>query len=115
MRLYYHPASNTSRIVQLFALDQGVSLEYQMVDLMSGEHLKPEVARGKAAEIETRGVSDHGFIHSIYFRDPNGYVIELTAKQPGHDDVMNPALNGAREKLDRWNLARQKRAASKNS
>jgi hypothetical protein len=45
MKLYYHPASTTSRIVQLFALDQGVSLEYQMVDLMSGEHLKPEFVR----------------------------------------------------------------------
>ena len=40
-------------------------------------------AEGKARGIETRGVSDHGFIHSIYFRDPNGYVIELTAKMPG--------------------------------
>ncbi len=28
--------------------------------------------------IETRGIIDHDFIHSIYFRDPNGYVIELT-------------------------------------
>ena len=25
-------------------------------------------------------MSDHGFIHSIYFRDPNGYVIEQYAK-----------------------------------
>lgn len=73
------------------------------------------LARGKAAKIETRGVADHGFIHSIYFRDPNGYIIELTAKQPGHEVAMNPALNGAREKLDRWSLARQKRAASKGS
>ncbi|MEE8144248.1 MAG: VOC family protein, partial [Kiloniellales bacterium] len=35
--------------------------------------------KGKAAGIETRGISDHGFAHSIYFRDPNGYVIELAA------------------------------------
>jgi catechol 2,3-dioxygenase-like lactoylglutathione lyase family enzyme len=35
--------------------------------------------KGKAAGIETRGISDHGFIDSIYFRDPNGYVIELAA------------------------------------
>ena len=44
--------------------------------------------RGKAAGIETRGISDHGFIHSIYFRDPNGYVIELTTPTrdaPGND------------------------------
>jgi catechol 2,3-dioxygenase-like lactoylglutathione lyase family enzyme len=68
-------------------------------------------ARGKAAGIETRGISDHGFIHSIYFRDPNGYVIELTAKMPGHADAMDPARNGAREKLDRWSAARLEQTA----
>lgn len=36
-------------------------------------------AKGKTAGVDTRGVSDHGFIHSIYFRDPNGYVVELAA------------------------------------
>lgn len=62
--------------------------------------------RGKKAGIETRGVSDHGFIESIYFRDPNGYVIELTAKLPGHDVKMNPAQNGARQILDDWTSSR---------
>ena len=28
--------------------------------------------KGKAAGIETRGISNHKIIHSIYFRDPNG-------------------------------------------
>jgi catechol 2,3-dioxygenase-like lactoylglutathione lyase family enzyme len=69
-------------------------------------------ARGKAEGIETRGIADHGFIHSIYFRDPNGYVIELTAKMPGHDEAMNPAMNGAREKLDRWTSAKRPRTTS---
>ncbi len=64
--------------------------------------LKPMMAKGHARGIETRGVSDHGFIHSIYFRDPNGYVIELTARLPNHEQEMNPATNGARAKLDRW-------------
>ncbi len=59
-------------------------------------------AKGKAREIETRGISDHGFIRSIYFRDPNGYVIELTAKMPNHARAMDPATNGARAKLDQW-------------
>lgn len=68
--------------------------------------LEDRMARGKAAGIETRGVSDHGFIHSIYFRDPNGYVIELTAKTPDHDRMMDPSINGAREKLDRWTRSR---------
>ena len=26
-----------------------------------------------------RGISDHRFIESIYLRDPNGYIIELTS------------------------------------
>ena len=74
----------------------------------SEEDLHAMLARGKALGIETRGISDHEFIHSIYFRDPNGYVIELTAKRPGHEAAMNPQLNGARAKLDRWQA--QKRA-----
>lgn len=68
--------------------------------------LETKFAEGKARGIETRGVSDHGFIRSIYFRDPNGYVIELTMKLPNHDRAMDPALNGARAKLDRWQAAK---------
>ncbi len=59
-------------------------------------------AKGKASKIETRGIADHGFLHSIYFRDPNGYVIELTAKMPGHDKAMDRTTNGARNKLNQW-------------
>jgi catechol 2,3-dioxygenase-like lactoylglutathione lyase family enzyme len=69
--------------------------------------------KGKAAGLETRGVSDHGFIDSIYFRDPNGYVIELTAKKPGHDAAMDPAKNGARAKLERWQAAKHAGAAAR--
>ena len=45
MRLYYHPASTTSRVVQQFAEDQGIDLEYKVVDLFTGEHVKPEFAQ----------------------------------------------------------------------
>jgi catechol 2,3-dioxygenase-like lactoylglutathione lyase family enzyme len=69
--------------------------------------LEAMFAKGKAEGIETRGVSDHHFIDSIYFRDPNGYVIELCTKRPGHDEAMDPAHNQAREKLDRWTAQRR--------
>jgi len=59
-------------------------------------------AKGHASDVETRGISNHGFIDSIYFRDPNGYVIELTTKREGHDQMTEPSANAAREKLDRW-------------
>ena len=74
------------------------------------QDLHPMLERGRRAGIETRGVSDHGFIDSIYFRDPNGYVIELTCKREGHDTAMDPAHNGAREMLDRWQAAKARAA-----
>ncbi|HSG74768.1 MAG TPA: hypothetical protein VLA30_01365 [Burkholderiales bacterium] len=64
------------------------------------------MAKGKANGIETRGISNHGFIDSIYFCDPNGYAIELCAKRERHDEEMDPARNGARDKLRRWTHAR---------
>jgi catechol 2,3-dioxygenase-like lactoylglutathione lyase family enzyme len=64
--------------------------------------LQPMLDKGRAAGIETRGISDHHFIHSIYFRDPNGYVLELAAKMPNHARSMDPARNEARAILDRW-------------
>jgi len=73
--------------------------------------LNAMMAKGKERGIETRGIADHGFIHSIYFRDPNGYVIELTSKLPGHDRAMDPATNGARDKLDHWQLAKRRGGA----
>jgi len=69
---------------------------------VSQEVLDAMLARGRAAGIDTRGPSDHGIMRSIYFRDPNGYVVELTAKTPAHDAAMDPAKNGARAKLAAW-------------
>jgi catechol 2,3-dioxygenase-like lactoylglutathione lyase family enzyme len=68
--------------------------------------LQTMLAKGKAAGVETRGPSDHRFIDSIYFRDPNGYVIELTAKRPGHDAAMDPDHNEARDIVRQWTAER---------
>ena len=64
--------------------------------------LEEMLAKGRAAGMEVRGPAEHDFIRSIYFRDPNGYVIELTAKAAAHDAMMDPSRNGARDKLDHW-------------
>lgn len=72
------------------------------------EALQPMLDKARERGIEARGPSDHGFIDSIYFRDPNGYVIELTAKTAEHDLMMDPATNGARAKLDRWQQAKSR-------
>jgi catechol 2,3-dioxygenase-like lactoylglutathione lyase family enzyme len=68
------------------------------------EVLERMMAKGKNLGIETRGVSDHGFIHSIYLRDPNGYVIELTAKTADEHEELDQAR--ARKVLDEWQAAK---------
>jgi catechol 2,3-dioxygenase-like lactoylglutathione lyase family enzyme len=72
------------------------------------EALERMFAKGKAEGREVRGISDHKFIRSIYFRDPNGYVIELTAKVAGHERDMDPTANHARDILNRWQVHKRK-------
>jgi catechol 2,3-dioxygenase-like lactoylglutathione lyase family enzyme len=84
-------------------------------DLHIALEVEPEAldrmfAKGKTEGREIRGVSDHGFIRSIYFRDPNGYVIELAAKVPGHESAMDPKKSHAREILNEWQAKKPKQA-----
>ncbi len=73
---------------------------------VDADALQAMFEKGKARGMEPRGVIDHGFVNSIYFRDPNGYVIELTAKTPDHDSYLDPKTNDARQILDRWQAAK---------
>lgn len=70
------------------------------------ETLDTMLDKGKTAGRKVRGPVDHEFIHSIYFRDPNGYVIELAAKTADHEAAMDPARNRARELLEEWQSAK---------
>jgi catechol-2,3-dioxygenase len=76
--------------------DLHIALEVEPATL----HLMIE--RAKECGKECRGIADHQFIDSIYLRDPNGYVIELTAKRPDHDAQLRSARRVARDSLDSW-------------
>ena len=67
---------------------------------VSYENLIKMFEKGKKEKIDTRGISDHGFISSIYFRDPNGYVVELTAKKTSYKGISH---SNARKNLQKWN------------
>lgn len=58
--------------------------------------------KAEAAGQTPYGPAELEALRSIYFRDPNGYVVELTTKKEEHDEVMDPAKNNARAVLDRW-------------
>ena len=45
MKLYYHPASTTCRPIMLFAAENGLDLDFQLVDLFTGEHMQPPYAQ----------------------------------------------------------------------
>jgi catechol 2,3-dioxygenase-like lactoylglutathione lyase family enzyme len=65
------------------------------------------------AGVEVRGPIDHGFVHSLYFRDPNGYVVELTSKMPSYDKFMEDEVSKAHQVLDRWQRTKLEPPASR--
>jgi catechol 2,3-dioxygenase-like lactoylglutathione lyase family enzyme len=76
--------------------DLHIALEVNALDL------EAMVSKGRSLGVETRGITEHEFIRSAYFRDPDGYVVELAAKLAGHDAALDPAANRARDVLERW-------------
>jgi catechol 2,3-dioxygenase-like lactoylglutathione lyase family enzyme len=85
--------------------DLHIALEVTQTDL------RRMLEKGKSAGMQTRGVADHGFIDSIYFRDPNGYVIELTAKRQGRERELEETAKRARAALADWQGTKGARAA----
>ena len=76
---------------------------------VAADALASMLERGRRAGVATRGVTDHGFIRSVYFRDPNGYVIELAARVP---ESAPQDLEVARARLDRWQAEKLLTSAS---
>jgi catechol 2,3-dioxygenase-like lactoylglutathione lyase family enzyme len=59
------------------------------------------------ARLDARGVPcfgpiDHHFVQSIYMWDPNGLQVEITARTPGHDAILQEEEAGARAVLKAW-------------
>ena len=70
-------------------------------------HIAPEVDEDTLTEMyetgrregpEVRGPADHGFVCSIYLRDPKGLRYGADVKQSNPEREMDPATTGAREK-----------------
>ncbi len=58
-------------------------------------------ARLQEAGVEVLGVTDHGFVKSIYFHDPNGIRLELTCRIAGKAELA-AKTEEARAGLDAW-------------
>jgi glyoxylase I family protein len=51
--------------------------------------------------LEVVGVTDHGFVESIYFFDPNGLRLELTTRRESADSIRNKSA-AAHAALKQW-------------
>lgn len=104
-----------------FALDDGSSIAFfDLGDNQAAEpspntpawvnHLALKVAsmsslerakrRLEEAGVEVLGVTDHGFVRSIYFFDPNGIRLELTVDMAG--EVSEFDIEAAHQRLADW-------------
>ncbi len=54
-----------------------------------------------AAGVNVLGITDHGFVRSIYFFDPNGIRLELTTDMED-TEISESARQQARQALDAW-------------
>jgi catechol 2,3-dioxygenase-like lactoylglutathione lyase family enzyme len=68
--------------------------------------------RLEQAGIDVVGVTDHGFVQSIYFFDPNGIRLELTTETLGEGEE-DEFKAGAHDALAEWN--REKASRSRRS
>ena len=66
------------------------------------EELKAWQAKLAAAGVPCFGEIDHEFVRSIYFYDPNGIPLEITARVDEHDAIVAKDGMGARETLAAW-------------
>src|SRR6202012_160245 len=93
------PSPNTPQWVNHLALRVGSLAE-----------LETARARLGAAGINVLGPTDHQFIKSIYFFDPNGIRLELTAPVlPASDPTFDKFEREAHEELAAWEREKDQR------
>jgi len=59
-------------------------------------------ARIRAAGIKCAGPIDHDFVKSVYMYDPNGIQVEITVREPNHDEILAEEGRVFRETLADW-------------
>ena len=85
-----------------FDFKQQDGLDLHIALAVDNDVFERMLEKGRGRGMEVRGPIDHGFCRSIYFHDPNGYIVELTADTGLHPEIMDPALSKPHEALARW-------------
>jgi catechol 2,3-dioxygenase-like lactoylglutathione lyase family enzyme len=89
-----------------FEFKRQESLDLHIALGVNNDVFEAMLKKGKDEGREVRGPVDHGFVRSIYFRDPNGYIVELTAPTGTHEEIMDPVRSKPHDALARWQAAK---------
>ena len=89
-----------------FEFKQQEALDLHIALGVDDEVFEAMLRKAKAEGREVRGPVDHGFVRSIYFRDPNGYIVELTTSTGTHDEIMDPVRSKPHDALARWQASK---------
>ncbi len=84
----FSPVHGFDRHVAFEAADEAALLAWQ--------------AKLAAAGVPCFGPIDHGFVKSVYFSDPNGLPLEITARVAAHDAIMAGEAAHARAVVASW-------------
>jgi len=95
------PSPNTPAWVQHFAMETG-----------SVDDVLAMRARLVANGVTVTGLVDHEFVKSIYFFDPNGLRLEVTARTEP-ENYLEEAAGAAHDALDAWTRAKAERLSKK--
>ena len=103
-RVVKHSTKSWTRKIQCWELGNEHSWVLLLPDGRIALEVDPDtlqrmLQKGKSAGIETRGVADHGFVHSIYFREPSGVLFEIATDPPGFTVDEAPHALGSALKL----------------
>ena len=84
------------------------------LEVSSLDELQRAKARLEASGVKVIGVTDHGFVKSIYFFDPNGIRLELTTRV-AEPSYLEEIKRTARADLDAWSREKADRAKAKTA
>jgi catechol 2,3-dioxygenase-like lactoylglutathione lyase family enzyme len=85
-------------------------VEHLALEVPTDEDVAEMKRRLDASGVVTTDVVDHGFIKSVYFRDPNGLRLEVTTRTEPEGYVESAAAS-ARAALDEWTADKTARLA----
>jgi len=94
--------------VETWRMKDGLRDYHYAMEVESFDAMMEFKSRLESADVDVFGPVDHGFVHSIYFWDPNGVALEFTCRDKRYDEIMAEEGEGARDVVRDWSASRSR-------